>query len=160
MSRQSVIAGLLLLTACADEEPTAEQKVQSPKIEAIQKLIKRECECRMAGFEPTYLQEQIETLTDGLIGEGYGTSSDPITYSSVCYPELGERACANIDANMIGSPELFVCTSEQGLEVESAYFEAEDNPHGSTAKPDAAAKLKIEELRQSLRETLAPESCK
>lgn len=155
----TLILTIALVSACGETQPPEEQAQKLPTIEAIQSLTTRECECRMAGIDSTALQRRIETLTVGLDAEGFGTASDPVTYSSTCYPELGKTACTMTYANLVEFPEAFVCTAEQSEEVEAIWDDALADPYGPTTEAERAAKQRIETMRDELRAALHPGDC-
>ena len=156
-----------LLSACGDNDTrdpsarltTASAKDVGRRLDGIQAVATLECQCLMAGRDVRALKARYSRLTHGLSEEGFATSSVPISYESVCFPELGENACISTRAYIPPSGKDFVCTEPQGIEIEHVWNDAMPAGGGETAMADQAAERRIAEMREEMKRKISQADC-
>jgi hypothetical protein len=156
-----------LLSACGDNDArrpsarltTASAKDVGRRLDAIQAVATLECQCLMAGRDVRALKARYSRLTDGLSEQGFATSSVPVSYESVCFPELGENACISTRAYLPPSGEDFVCSEAQGIEIEHVWNDAMPEEGGEIAMADQAADRRITQMREEMKRKMSQADC-
>jgi hypothetical protein len=145
---------VLLMTglgACGEDASPEKREAPLPRLETVQSLAARECECRMAGRDSSRLAKEFNRLIARVDAHARVTSGASLSFQTVCLHKLGEQACFMAEANVRASPNDFVCTKGQVVELEAAYTQA--LPPG--AKRASAAEAALMQRLQAMREELA-----
>lgn len=114
---------MVLLAGCNPPAPEISEarrkEIQSGR---VVKLGDQICLCAMAGRDTSRLDRELERLTASLETKTWMTSSVPLQADSVCYPQLGEQACAGrIVVTHSRSDSDFVCTAKQADELQRVW---------------------------------------
>lgn len=152
--------GLLMIAlgACGQGAPERKQP-PLPRLETVQSLATRECECRMAGRDSSKLAKEFNRQIARVDAHARVTAGASLNYQSVCLHKLGEQACFMAEANLRASPNDFVCTKGQVVELEAAYMQA--LPPGAKHSPaaEAALRQRLQALREALAAKLPQSAC-
>ena len=140
----------LALGGCSRDKPTP-REAPLPRLETVQALAKRECECRMAGRDSSRLAKEFNRQIARVDAHARVTLGASLNLQTVCLHRLGEQACFMAEANVRTAPDEFVCTKGQVVDLEAAYTQA--LPPG--AKRARAAEAALTQRLQGLREELA-----
>jgi hypothetical protein len=154
--------GIALSFSSKSDQPRAtgnRDKIVSDRIKQIEDLGDRVCLCAMAGRAHEQLTAALAKATAGLKGEGFGTSSLPMTGSVTCYPELSETACVG-RIELVSDAQQYVCTEDQAKVLDAVWNAALKSNDQSTALGDAALIKRLEVMRADLRRTLPDATCK
>lgn len=113
----------------------------------------------MAGIEDSPAARAYRNATRELESLGYATSSVPVSYDSVCFAAIGENACISTGGHVPPKAENFICTLQQGLDLERVWNAVGPDANGSTERADAKLLAHLEEFRANLRAS-PPASCR
>ena len=153
---------LLLLTAlgaCGERAAPAEKEAPLPRLEAVQSLAARECECRMAGRDSSKLAKEFNRLIAGVDAHATVTRGASLNFQTVCLHKLGEQACFMAEANVRASPNDFVCSEGQVVELEAAYTLALPPGTKRASAADAALMQRLQAMRDELAVKLPQAQC-
>lgn len=155
----SIVLLVTALGACGESAPPEKKDAPLPRLETVQGLATRECECRMAGRDSSRLAKEFTRLIARLDAHASITAGASLNFQSVCLHKLGEHACFLAEANVRAAPDDFVCTEQQVVELEAAYTLA--LPPGAKRAPaaDVALKRRLQGLRDELTAKLPQSAC-
>ncbi len=148
----------VLLGSCSNPQNNAEMEDDLPKLEELQALASRQCECRLVGFPSQGLAKEFDDLTDGLGAKAFGTASYPVSYESVCFSKL-EDDCVLTGVVLNGSPNTTLCTAEQGRELEMTFEAHQTDPFGPTEQAFNAAQNRAKEIQNETLELIRKPDC-
>ena len=160
IARACSIAFLMVAPgACSDGGPPPKKDPPLPRLEVVQSLAARECECRMAGRDSSRLAKEFNRLIARVDAHASVMSGASLSYQTVCLHKLGEQACFMAEASVRTSPNDFVCTEKQVVALEAAYTKA--LPPGARHAPAAEAALmqRLRALRDGLAAKLPQSAC-
>ena len=140
----AAVAGLV--SGCADPKPSTEPTIKR-ELEKLEKLAEQDCMCRMAGLETSILRDEFERLTHGREQTGSATSSIPVSYEIVCFPDLGETACISAGGYLPPNSDNFICSEAQAMELETVWSAVQAGGRGSIEESGAAMLARLEGMR-------------
>jgi hypothetical protein len=147
------------LGACGEDAPSANKEPPLPRLEAVQRLAARECECRMAGRDSSRLAKEFNRLIARVDAHAAVTLGASLSFQTVCLHRVGEQACFMTEANLRASPNDFVCTEPQVVELEAAYTKALPPGAKRSAAAEAALMQRLQEMRDALATKLPQSAC-
>ena len=149
----------LAVASCgpAEKEPSATKAL--PDFKLLEELAGKDCACRLAGIAENKPGLEFAALTKGVRTLGTATSSVPVSYENLCFPEYGEDTCIFAGGYIPTSEESFFCTMDQGLDLEKAWNEAASSPTGTMEKADSSIIERLEELRLQARQNISKLEC-
>ena len=153
---------MLLALAVAGCSEQKEDVAKQPTIDLgkLERLAELDCSCRLGGVTNSLFGQRFEELTKEIEQLGYGTSSVPAAYESVCFPAYGENSCISTGGYLPSNPDNFFCTESQGLELERVWNRVENRGIGSINNADAAMVARLQEMREATAKSPAMEDCK
>ena len=154
----SILLLIAALAACGESAPQ-NTEAALPRLETVQSLVTRECECRMAGRDSSRLAKEFNRLIARVDAHARVTSGASLSFQTVCLHKLGEQACFMAEANVRASPNDFVCTKGQVVELEAAYTQALPPGTKRSSAADAALMQRLLAMREELAAKLPQSAC-
>ena len=130
-----------------------------PRLETVSALAVRECECRMAGRDSSKLAKEFTRLIARVDAHATVTAGASLNFQTVCLHKLGQQACFMAEANVRASPNDFVCTERQVVELEAAYTQALSPGAKRSSAAEAALMQRLQGLRDELAAKLPQSAC-
>ena len=155
----SILFLITALGACGEGAPPEKKEPPLPRLEAVQGLATRECECRMAGRDSSRLAKEFTRQLARVDAHATVTPGASLNFQRVCLRKLGAHACFLAEANVRASPNDFVCTEHQVVELEAAYTLALPPGAKRASAADAALMQRLQGLRNELAATLPQSAC-
>ena len=116
------VATIVMAGCNAPAPEISEAKRKQIQFDRIAKIGDQSCLCAMAGRDTSRLDRELKRLTASLETKTWMTSSSPLRADSVCYPQIGERACVGrIVVTHSRLESDFVCTEEQADELQKIW---------------------------------------
>lgn len=141
----------LLLSACGAERTAQPAETGSTlDLEALQKLADQACVCEMRDGNKGACWNNFERAHVGFEAIGYGTSSAPLSFDTICFDEAGQK-CVYTGARLVDGSNARVCTDAQIDEIEALHLRISMETGGDMEAADAAARQRIGEMSETFR---------
>lgn len=155
----SIVLLMTGLGGCGEDPPAEKREAPLPRLETVHGLATRECECRMAGRDSSNLAKEFTRLIARVDAQARVTPGASLNFQTVCLRKLGAQACFLAEANVRASPNDFVCTENQVVELEAAYTLALPPGVKRAAAAEAALMRRLREIREGLAARLPQSAC-
>ncbi len=149
----------IALGACGPGAAPEPKEPPLPRLETVRALATRECECRMAGRDSSRLAKEFNRQIARVDAHAAVTAGASLSFQTVCLHKLGKQACFMTEANVRASPEDFVCTEHQVVELEAAYTRALAPGAKRSSAAEAALMQRLQGLRSELAARLPQSAC-
>ena len=130
-----------------------------PRLETVSALAARECECRMAGRDSSKLAKEFNRLIARVDAHAAVAAGASLNFQTVCLHKLGQQACFLAEASVRASPNDFVCTESQVVELETAYTQALPPGARSASAAEATLVQRLQRMREELAAKLPQSAC-
>ena len=157
----AIICLCFLTASCGSKsDPHATNLIKLPKLNRLESLAEKACQCRMAGRDVTRVQTEFNRLKNGLKTEALASASVPLNSSIECYPEFGRsNACVTLSIDIVSPAGAgFVCTNKEYDNLDKIW-NAKISPNGSTVDADAALLRQLDSMKKDVAKSVSQTDC-